>query len=444
MRAQPICLAEFAGEPIFKVGSNFGTSALGDFNVDGKLDLTTGLSLFLGNGDGSFSETVRLTAPFEVAFDVKYTDFDGDGHRDLAMVRFGSDELVLFYGRRPENHAEGLFEDAVTVDFSEFTRNVWHIEIGDFNNDGRPDLVGISRGDPSVVVLNHGERNYTAAGVQGGFSNHMLTTGDFDGDGNTDFATGSGADVIIIFGNGDGTFSTELHGILRHDFERVGGHRFRAADLDGDGRSDLFATGDRWILIYPGSDIDPAGKFPAAAAITLDLSGGARFLEVVDMNVDGVLDVVTLSKTQAGSIYQVFFGQKSDAGVSFVAGAAHLTELSGHGSVLAVGGVNGDNLPDIVLTTEDTGDGQVFLNISDCAGGTVLAGDANGDGALNLSDATTILTHLFSGSALPGPAAADANGDDALNITDALRVLGFLFSGGPAPVDPGVPSCEVG
>ena len=443
-RAQQICLAEFEGDPVFKVGVNFGTSALGDFNADGDLDLTVGLRLFLGDGDGGFPESVQLTGPILVAFDVKYTDFDGDGHRDLAMVQFGSDELVLFYGRDPEDHADGLFEPAVTVDFSRFARRVWHIEISDFNNDDRPDLVGISRGDLPVVLMNDGGRNYTVAGLPGGSSNHMLTTGDFDGDGNTDVATGSGADVIMIFGNGDGTFGRQLRGVLRHGFEPVGGHRFRSADFDGDGRSDLFATGGNWILIYPGSDIDPAGKFPAAAALTLDLSGGARFLEVVDMNVDGALDVVTLSATGPGSVYQVFFGQESDAGVSFVAGASHLTTLSGRGSVLAVGDMNGDDSPDIVLTTEDTGDGQVFLNISDCAGGTILAGDANADGDLNLSDATTILTHLFGGAALPCPAVVDVNGDGALNITDALHVLGFLFGGGPAPVDPGVTSCDAG
>ena len=133
----------------------------------------------------------------------------------------------------------------------------------------------------------------------------------------------------------------------------------------------------------------------------------------------------------------------------FVAGGSYLTELSGHGSVLAVGDMNGDDFPEIVLTTEDRGDaatarGQVFLSNPDCPRPTIPAGDANADTDVNISDATTILTHLFAGGPLPCPAAANVNGDHALNITDAVYLLGFLFDGGPAPLEPTGNSCHGG
>ena len=445
--AAEVCIPEFEARPSFVVGGNFGTSVLGDFDEDGDLDLSVGLRLFLGNGTGGFTQSVQLRARIRVAFDVKFEDFDQDGHRDLAMVTFGSEELTVFYGRGGADGAEGLFEDAVYVDFSSAATGIWHIDVADFNDDGLPDLVGIAiRGRNLLILMNEGDRKYSWSGYPMGVPvNHMLATGDFDGDGNTDIATGRGADVTLLFGNGDGTFGREHTGVLLHDLKGVPGHRFRAADIDRDGRSDLFATGASWILIFLGKDIDPdSRKMPDTASLTLEVSGGARFLEIEDMNLDGSLDVVTLAQTPRGSAYQVFFGENSEAGVSFVAGGAHVTALSGHGSVLAVGGMNRDDFPDLVLTTEDTQRGQVFLSLSDCSGPEILAGDANADASVNISDATTVLTHLFAGGVLPCPAAADVNGDGGLNITDALYLLGFLFGGGPAPLDPTANSCDGG
>jgi len=65
-------------------------------------------------------------------------------------------------------------------------------------------------------------------------------------------------------------------------------------------------------------------------------------------------------------------------------------------------------------------------------------GDANDDGAVNLSDAVHILSHLFQGG--PGAEcrdAMDSNDDGALDLSDAVFALNWLFLGGPAPPAPG-------
>jgi hypothetical protein len=55
-----------------------------------------------------------------------------------------------------------------------------------------------------------------------------------------------------------------------------------------------------------------------------------------------------------------------------------------------------------------------------------------------------ILNWLFLGEATPGCiAATNTNGDDAANLTDATYLLGHLFSGGPAPAAP-FPDCGPG
>ena len=76
--------------------------------------------------------------------------------------------------------------------------------------------------------------------------------------------------------------------------------------------------------------------------------------------------------------------------------------------------------------------------------GTLLRGDCNADGEVDISDPICTLGFLFdAGETTPGCIAAlNANGDDSVDISDPVYALGFLFSGGPPPVQP-FPSCGV-
>jgi len=72
-----------------------------------------------------------------------------------------------------------------------------------------------------------------------------------------------------------------------------------------------------------------------------------------------------------------------------------------------------------------------------------VRGDANNDGVLNVSDAVTILGHLFSGRIVPNcHDRLDVNDDGKINVADTITLLAYLFAGGPPPPppfpDPGV------
>jgi hypothetical protein len=74
---------------------------------------------------------------------------------------------------------------------------------------------------------------------------------------------------------------------------------------------------------------------------------------------------------------------------------------------------------------------------------TFVRGDANGDGAVNISDPIFHLNSLFvGGEAVPCPDAADGNDDGFLNISDAIAVLAFLFQG-TTPLQPPHPEAGV-
>ena len=65
-------------------------------------------------------------------------------------------------------------------------------------------------------------------------------------------------------------------------------------------------------------------------------------------------------------------------------------------------------------------------------------GDVDQSGALNITDAVTILGFLFTA---PAPGAfcadsADVDDDGRVAVTDAIRLLQYLYQGGPPPEEP--------
>jgi hypothetical protein len=63
-----------------------------------------------------------------------------------------------------------------------------------------------------------------------------------------------------------------------------------------------------------------------------------------------------------------------------------------------------------------------------------LCGDANGDTAIDISDAVFLIAYIFLGGPPPSPVpAGDTNCDSANDISDAVYLISFIFGGGPAP-----------
>lgn len=70
-------------------------------------------------------------------------------------------------------------------------------------------------------------------------------------------------------------------------------------------------------------------------------------------------------------------------------------------------------------------------------------GDANADGAINVSDAIATFGWLFLGGATPTCVdACDSNDDGEVNLTDGVYTLNYLFLGGSPPAYPGPETCD--
>ncbi len=281
------------------------------------------------------------------------------------------------------------------------------ILLSDVNRDGNTDVaLGCSTGSTGgsigglVILLGNGDGTfqtpveYLSGDVAG------MAMGDFNGDGILDFVVTDGTqqDVKIFLGNGNGTFQSGVVALtpINHP------HNVIVADLNGDGKDDLaFAVGtavpssalsDLYVALGNGD-----GTFHAATKVASQIG---EFLTTGDTNADGIADVVSSTITlsvKIGNNLWVLIG-KGDGTfqtpvnyISDIPSDPHLTDVNGDGKTdIIAGGSYG------ALVYVGNGDGTFQPYNEPVIGGfsltyAVNAGDYNNDGNADLigTDAAT-------------------------------------------------------
>jgi hypothetical protein len=161
--------------------SGMGVDAA-DFNNDGLQDLFVAnvdqemFSLYKNNGDESFSDAAHANGIAEATrlmsgWGLKLFDFDNDGNVDLLLANGHPDDMIDSYGgnvkykeplllfRNDGTKLNNISKQAGPVFEKSFPAR--GLAVGDFDNDGRVDVVIGNNGDaPAVLKNNAGEGNH--------------------------------------------------------------------------------------------------------------------------------------------------------------------------------------------------------------------------------------------------------------------------------------------
>jgi hypothetical protein len=248
----------FSDAQNFEVGESPYSVTSADLNGDGKKDLAVanmgnptgdfarpgGVSVLLGNGDGSF----QPKQDFEVATNrhpqsVTSAHFNDDGEvgnsdddlADLVVPNPASDNVSVFL-----SNGDGTFQDPKIVAAGDAPRPTTS---GDFDGDGNADLAVPNKiSDDVSVLLGNGDGTFQAAqSFPAGDAPEAAINADFSGDGVTDLAVlrKSLDAVSVLLGNGNGTFQEPRSFPVEDETMSL-----TSADLDGDNKAD-FATAHR-------------------------------------------------------------------------------------------------------------------------------------------------------------------------------------------------------
>lgn len=418
--------------------------ALSDLNNDGHLDLivvnscpSAGcssasegvVSVRLGNGDGTFRAPTNYASGGNKATSVAAGDLNGDGHPDLVVANrchSGNDcdtddtgEVSVLLG-----NGNGTFQAAVKYNSGGFSPT--SVAIADVRHDGKLDLLianhcdalecaGRLRGSVGVLLGNGNSTFQAPVSIySGGGRAVSIVVGDLNGDGDVDLAvaneclifdvddvcnTGLGV-VGVLLGNGDGTFKTAVYYLS-------GGHDAGAVtieDMNGDGHPDLVAT-----------DIRTAGRGHAGVMLN---NGNGTFQDAIvrvagpdagpvaagDLNSDGIPDIAVTNVCQNN--------QCTSGKVSFLAGTGggdFTGVVSGALSSgvlaegLAMGDVNGDGRPDVVVTNfcaDDTcngsGSGTVAVLLNSLVRATTTTALTSSSNPAQVSQSVTLTATVSS------------------------------------------------
>ncbi len=342
-----------------KTGNSPGSVETADFNNDNIPDLAvtsetdSTVTILLGKGDGSFTEAKN--SPFfagPLPNDIAVGDFNKDGNVDLAIANHEQKYLTVLLG-----NGKGQFTPAVNSPFPvEGIPHTHGIATGDFNNDGRLDLVTDSWGNDKIEVLfGDNLRLFITPGiffkVSGKRPYQRLRAADLNADGFDDIVTTNAEtnDVTILLSDGKGGFSEPASSPFACGDAPFG---LAIGDLNADGKPDLA------IINSPGSMAEGKGKNGLTILLgngtgKFTMMKGSPFpagkipnrIAIGDINGDKVNDVV-ISDNDGDKIYIYLMTKFNTLSSQFT------ITVGNHPKGIAIVDLNGDGKDDIIVCNQ--------------------------------------------------------------------------------------------
>jgi hypothetical protein len=359
----------------FTGGSSPTGIASGDLDGDGKPDLavanagSNSVSIFRNTSTsgsittGSFASKVDFTSgvsPYILAIG----DLDGDGKQDLSVTNYTSNTFSVFKNNSTSGSiTSGSF--AAKVDYSTGT-NPYGLAMGDVDLDGKPDIAVTNSSSNSVSVLRN---TISGPPIISSFTpalGPIGTTVTISGNNFNSII----ANNIVWFGAVRATVTAATSTSLSVTVPTCANYQPIIVTNVASGLTDY--SNVPFIVTFPSSQIIDATSFASKVDFT---SGSTPYYNAIsDIDGDGKPDLVVIN--YSGNSISVYRNTSTLGSISSGSFAAKVDFTTGTGPYgIAIGDVDGDGKPDIAVTNYSSSTVSVFRNTS--TSGSITSGSFN-------------------------------------------------------------------
>ncbi|MDZ4752364.1 MAG: VCBS repeat-containing protein [Flavobacteriales bacterium] len=455
VNAQNLCFDE-AADVNYATGNGPQSVAQGDFNEDGDLDVVVvnylqgNLSLFMGNGNGTFDPQITM-ANGNFPTEVEVADINGDNNADIIWCQNSGGVIVSMLG-----NGNGTFQNMISSAI-----NAWDASyrqqfiLADISDDGDLDaIINDHDGDRIIVMIGDGNGSFSSAQtLTTGNQPLDVEIGDFNNDGNPDIICGyaySENFITIFMNNGSGALNNGVNISVGEPFYFY----LEVGKFDSDNFDDFVVSGLTTMYFLSGN-----GNGTFDAPTNFAMGGYAGDIVANDFNENGELDVALC--IEYGGLVACVSGNGMGTFSTYISSSA-----KGNPIDLVEGDFDGDGFLDLATANygndhisflKGYGDGTFGPDMFNTTGApeSLAVGDVDNDGNLDIVTAEsfpgglTLMMGLGDGTSEPSVnlipaltfqdvAVMDINNDNFDDIVAlySSSLIGVLISNGDGTFDP--------
>ncbi len=305
---------------------------------------------------------------------LRAADIDGDGLNDLIVVNNARSKINLLYNQTGKTNSpvskskpvkreqNELPPDArFRIDSIASEKRISALVVEDLNGDGRPDIAYYGEPKELVVQYNQGTNGWSAPKRfpidDGQLTANALTVGDLNGDGLPDLILLGETQIYVLYQKPDHTLGEPVKLAFAAPVKAV-----QLMDIDGDGRNDLLLVNWDSPTPFRFRLQNSAGQLGAECFFT---TSPIRSYWADSLENKGKNQIVSIA-TNSGRADVSEFTQKDaeDISTSFKQGQFQVLPLNKSDSAkrgITWGDINGDHLPDLLVSEPESGQISVYL-----------------------------------------------------------------------------------
>jgi len=338
--------------------ANFNTGGIPDLVTINSNTITPSADITVmmdyNAGSSTFSTTTTYTLPPATnPTDLAVGDFDGDGKQDIITVNNGTNNVSVLPGL-----GNGTFGTAINFTVGTGPKAV---TVADFNTDGKLDMAVLNVGAITLSVLINTSTSIgvftfttsTTTGASGG--PYAITSGDFDGINGIDIAVVCNAsnNVAVYTNNGSGSSFSMVNYSTG-----TGPYDITTGDFNTDGKMDIatanYTTNNVSVLLNNGTGFSAATSF--SGGLTSNYLVG---INSADFNLDGILDIAVIGYGTSSGVFIL----PGSGGGSFGSANLFLSFTTGGSQIpLIIGDYNLDGNKDLALSLTSANTASILIN----------------------------------------------------------------------------------